>query len=827
MLPSMTGLDLSNTIAAAYPFRGGSYTACSPNVYGSPYAAATPTPTPDIPYTCQFTDAALIGPPGTNPLQPNVGLSLYGGLNPSGVAIPIAPATPTPTPISSMEIPPQPNISTTSGGGESPLLPGMSNNRPTATDRALWFRGVGGDTNFIGESGTVNYGSDRSLYFYNHSWPVIGTGPTTLNSPGRLVLPDTVCIDTSDGSVDDRCTKQTTTPSTTLADLNQPFNPHYPSNASSGIYATSTDNRPASTYALCGLSNSSGKYQSVQSQPDSVFNITSSTSGCPVNTGNGGNPRAAIVTFSGTTGRGIRNVSLDPTNAAFRGQGSGASLPPVISGGALATTSSAMTIEARNTYAVNKVQVINLTGLGSGTSYNTACPIVATPPTNTLLGTLTLQANSAEPAPSPVFILRACSNQDLLLNALKIKLNGVDPNNVFWSVPRINSAAASTTPRTALTIRGTAVAPSVIVGNFIGNMTPTAGGTATNTTTLNISSNVALRSTRFLGFRAFRGDVPGTVTANGGAIGIDPTVLVGAMTTVNQPIVLPVMQFQSPDRASVSGSEVTLLSLQPVDSTTGLVISGAINGNPTASNTGKWTQQASTSAINSYEVNVYFVAGNTPSRSRVDYQPASGAALVVTGETGGGLNNFVRFLENWTGAAVKITGGFIQNTRSVYATASFSNTAPYTSPTALNTSSDIQTLFINPANTGHSLSNFRKYYMSATIQAIPYYAPPLRLWGFDVGLLTQSADRFAERFSSSVANPNEFFREADRTDPYVKALLCAAQPAIPTTLNPGASPVNPGLAQRLGTIPTNYTSYVLGSAFGSNPANSCAPLTYN
>jgi len=281
------------------------------------------------------------------------------------------------------------------------------------------------------------------------------------------------------------------------------------------------------------------------------------------------------------------------------------------------------------------------------------------------------------------------------------------------------------------------------------------------------------------------------------------------------------MQYQAPDRTSIGSSESSLASLQPA-----LLSTGAINGTPTAT-AGQWTQRATNS-----EINVYFVAGNTPSRSRVNYRtsvvgsPAN--TDVVTGETGGGLHNFVRFAENWTGVVAKITGGFIQNTRSVYATASFSATAPYANPTLVDTTGDIQTLFINPLNTttaGQSLSNFRKYYQSVTTQALPFYAPPFRLWGFDVGLLTQSADRFAERFSSSIANPNEFFREVDRTDPYVKALLCAAQPASPSALNPVGSLINPGLAQKFGTIPTNYTDFVLGGTFATD--NACPPLTYN
>jgi hypothetical protein len=76
----------------------------------------------------------------------------------------------------------------------------------------------------------------------------------------------------------------------------------------------------------------------------------------------------------------------------------------------------------------------------------------------------------------------------------------------------------------------------------------------------------------------------------------------------------------------------------------------------------------------------------------------------------------------------------------------------------------------------------------------------------------QQPDLFAQRFSQALPNPNEFFRESSREDPWVTTMLCALQPA-PTALNTNnvaADGFNVGLAQRFGTKVTNYTNFALG-----------------
>jgi hypothetical protein len=230
---------------------------------------------------------------------------------------------------------------------------------------------------------------------------------------------------------------------------------------------------------------------------------------------------------------------------------------------------------------------------------------------------------------------------------------------------------------------------------------------------------------------------------------------------------------------------------------------------------------------------VYFVAGSTPSRKDISYKVSStinsiaavGAGTVLptaaypTGETGGGLANFVRFLENWQNVPVKIAGGFIQNTKSRFATAPFSTTGPL-----VNGYSDIKTVFMNPAlpsSTG--LSAYQLFYQSGTGQQIPYYSPPIRLWGYDVGLLTQQPDRFAERFAVPIPGSNEFFREISGDDPWVQTLLCALEPTDPTAINVAADVINVGKPQGQGTKPTNYLRRALR---GTDRRPACDTLTY-
>ena len=139
--------------------------------------------------------------------------------------------------------------------------------------------------------------------------------------------------------------------------------------------------------------------------------------------------------------------------------------------------------------------------------------------------------------------------------------------------------------------------------------------------------------------------------------------------------------------------------------------------------------------------NLIAAAGDTPARPIED---------------NGGLHNFVRFMENWnptggTGDAIKarISGSFIQVKRSAYATAPFS--------TSLSTQSD----------------DF-KYKIQGNNSRTPFYLAPTRQWGYDVALLSQSPDLFAQKLVTIPDDlPNEYFREVGRDDAWVANLLCA------------------------------------------------------
>ncbi|RUR80817.1 hormogonium polysaccharide biosynthesis protein HpsA [Chlorogloeopsis fritschii PCC 9212] len=140
--------------------------------------------------------------------------------------------------------------------------------------------------------------------------------------------------------------------------------------------------------------------------------------------------------------------------------------------------------------------------------------------------------------------------------------------------------------------------------------------------------------------------------------------------------------------------------------------------------------------------NVIIAAGDSPARSNED---------------NGGLHNLPRFIENWnptgtTSDAIKarITGSFMQIKRSQYAT------APYMALVS---------------------GSSQRYAMPTTTNAggrIPYYLAPARQWGYDVALLSQSPDLFAQKLVKIPDDlPDEFFREVGRDDDWVKTLLCA------------------------------------------------------
>jgi hypothetical protein len=170
-----------------------------------------------------------------------------------------------------------------------------------------------------------------------------------------------------------------------------------------------------------------------------------------------------------------------------------------------------------------------------------------------------------------------------------------------------------------------------------------------------------------------------------------------------------------------------------------------------------WLQQATNTIFNAT-----FAVGNSPGR---------------TDEVSSGLQNYVRFLENWNGKTARISGSFIQLKRSSFSTAPI---APiFTNRQANATASKDYNLSLFD----YSLDTYPTLNVNGLL---PFYFAPNRKWGFDVGLLSEQPDLFAQRFTAPpTGRPNEFFREIGRDDTWVKTLLCAGeasnQTGVPTT----------------------------------------------
>jgi hypothetical protein len=186
----------------------------------------------------------------------------------------------------------------------------------------------------------------------------------------------------------------------------------------------------------------------------------------------------------------------------------------------------------------------------------------------------------------------------------------------------------------------------------------------------------------------------------------------------------------------------------------------ALPGGKTARATG-WVARAEDTTFN-----LVLAAGDTPS------QNLNG----TVGDFNGGLQNLPRFLESWNDGADKtnIKGSFIQQKRSAF------STAPYLSilggtPLGSTAADNIVSLFdrLNPPN---SLGIPVKYNVEGGGD-IPYFSPPTRNWGYDVGLLPQPPDLFTQKFTTppSTSQPAEFFREVPGNDPWVKTLMCGVK----------------------------------------------------
>ena len=142
--------------------------------------------------------------------------------------------------------------------------------------------------------------------------------------------------------------------------------------------------------------------------------------------------------------------------------------------------------------------------------------------------------------------------------------------------------------------------------------------------------------------------------------------------------------------------------------------------------TNKTTQR--TAAVNT-TVNTILVSGIVPSRPNQAY---------------GGLHNFPRLLENWSGQTLQFNGSFLQLSFSNYATGPYDQDA------------------WEPTQTPSTSENI-EYYKNA----------PTRAWGYDPALQLAPAGPAAARFITASRNRNEFFTEVSANDAFVRQLCTA------------------------------------------------------
>jgi hypothetical protein len=127
-------------------------------------------------------------------------------------------------------------------------------------------------------------------------------------------------------------------------------------------------------------------------------------------------------------------------------------------------------------------------------------------------------------------------------------------------------------------------------------------------------------------------------------------------------------------------------------------------------------------------VNGTFISGLVPKRPN---------------QNNGGLHNFPRFLEDWDGDNLFITGSFIQLNFSTAATGQFDQ---------------------DSWEQGENTSDDNNIY---------FYQPPNRRWGFDPALLYVPPAPAARRNVSIETPRDEYYRELASDDPYILNLRCA------------------------------------------------------
>jgi hypothetical protein len=314
------------------------------------------------------------------------------------------------------------------------------------------------------------------------------------------------------------------------------------------------------------------------------------------------------------------------------------------------------------------------------------------------------------------------NNQTDPIFVIRVRAGVLQPltfNNVTLQLDGVDPNNIFWVSNTGIRVQDSA---SQLVGNFLGGV-----GRVT------ITDGAAIKGGRFLGFRL-----------GGSAITGNPMT---TLVTTNQPLLVPVLQLHSPEGIpSDNPSEAFRSSSRsPVDR--------------------KWLQKATAT-----NYNASLIMGDTPAR------PFTGPGI-QGGEDGGGLHNFPRFIENWSGVPATFKGSLIQYIKSKYATAPFETVDLVNQDNSLffdDTGGD-RPAYIAGSNPDVDTLGYQ-YSEAAADQKAAYYQPPIRNWGYDVGLLSQTPDLFSRRFALPEAGtPNEFFRAVPKDDEWVKGLLCAAK----------------------------------------------------
>ncbi|MCC3529109.1 MAG: hypothetical protein JGK21_13495 [Microcoleus sp. PH2017_22_RUC_O_B] len=230
-------------------------------------------------------------------------------------------------------------------------------------------------------------------------------------------------------------------------------------------------------------------------------------------------------------------------------------------------------------------------------------------------------------------------------------------------------------------------------------------------------------------------------------------------TSGSQPLLMPVLQIQTVGPANREPNPPT--------------------GGKRLDETG-WMPQALTAGTT---FNMVVASNDTPSRTLA---PDSS-------DFNGGLQNLPRFLENWRNISSNIQGSFIQFNRSAYSTAPYTPILPVDAPRQADDNTQLRSLFalsgitslpplaatptpatLTPPGAGYRTSNGSSP-DNPLLGRIPFFIPPSRNWGYDVGLLSQPPDLFTQKFTTppSRPSPDEYFREVGRDDEWVTTLMCS------------------------------------------------------